>query len=492
MWSKYVVIALAFVMVALLVVRLQLIGSYRTDIAGAEFNVVYGVQKVMLGRPLYEDPELPPFDIIQYTPLYYWVCGGVGKVLGIDPMDPHKVFVLSRVLSLIFNAITVLLMYTAMVRVVARRYAAWAALLAFAAFSQHFFSRSDALYALFFIAALHSFMHWLDGGEKRNIHLALTAVCAALSFMAKQTGVLIIGLIPLYLVLAREWRPLLRYVILIAASLGACLLLIAAVVPFDLFIKNTVQGLMNGTSTRFLEVLVQPHLYVYYIGWHIASLLLIVPLWRSHRPLLRFFAVALPVSLVFSFVTATKSGSDFNYFFENMVLCFMALALYFAHGEAQRAATERWRRMQRWIAMATMVYGLAFAVHRTRMFRDWSLHHNDPVELLAGYNEDLQVREVLKGELGLRADEGVFITYRGYLEHLMVGQSMLTQKDIIEWSVVPPFDYTRFDRAMRDGSIRYVISEEPVETLHFLGRSYTGFHQVRHIGTRYILARTPD
>lgn len=488
---RFLLAVLAVVTIALLWVRFDLLQQYRTDIAGAEFNVVYGVQKLMLGQPLYEDPELPPFDIVQYTPLYHWTCAAIGGLLRVDPLEPHSVFLVSRWLSLCFNALTVLLVFLTVVRHASRVLAAWAALLCFMAFSQHFFSRSDSLYALFFIAAVHCFLRWSTAADRRASWLLLAVLFAVLSFMAKQTGAFILVLIPLHLCLIGAWRDLLRYMLAAALLLGAGLAIIAAIVPFDVFVKNTVQGLMNGTSARFLRMMVQPHLYVYYIGWHIASLALIPQFFRRRHPDLRFFATALPASLAFSFATAMKSGSDFNYFFENMVLAFMALAIGLGPGTAPTGASDG-RKPTRWLLLAVMVYSIAFAVHRTRMFRGWSLHHSEPEVLKAGYDADLEVRDVLHSELGLRPDDGVFITYRGHLEHLLVGQSMLTQKDIIEWSMTPPFDYARFDAALRDGTIRYVVSDEPLDTLRIMDRAYGGFTEVRLVGTRHILARTRE
>jgi hypothetical protein len=489
---RLLLVALAGVALALLAVRLDLLQQHRTDIAGAEFNVVYGVQKLMLGQPLYQDPELPPFDIVQYTPLYHAACAAVGSILGVDPLDPHSVFLVSRWLSLLFNLATVLLVFVTVRRMTSWPFALWAALLTFAAFSQHFFSRSDSLYALFFVGAIHCITRWSDAAStRRNRWLTLAAVCAVLALMAKQTGAFVLVLIPLYLCFIREWRALLRFSavagLMLAFSLGAVMI----TVPLEIFQKNVVQGLMNGMSFRFLRMMLQPHLYMHYIVWHIASIALVTPLLRQRHPDLRFFATALPISLSFSFVTALKSGSDFNYFFENMVLVFMALALYFGGAARLETPGSRWTVIRPWLGVAVMAYSLSFSVHRTRMFRGWSLHHSEPEALMAAYRDDRQVRDALREEMGLRDDEGIFITYRGPLEHLMVGQSMLTQKDIIEWSVDPPFDYTAFDRAMRDGTIRFVISDQPLDPLQVMGRTYTGFREVKQVGSRRILARDP-
>ena len=64
-WANRVLLAVLLAVVAWhFALRVQLIADHRVDLGGAEINVVYGAQKILLGRPLYEDPEQPPFDVM--------------------------------------------------------------------------------------------------------------------------------------------------------------------------------------------------------------------------------------------------------------------------------------------------------------------------------------------------------------------------------------------------------------------------------------------
>ena len=488
---RWTLVTLICTTLVLLWVRLTLIPQHRTDIAGAELNVIYGVQKVMLGFPLYEDPEQPPFDIIQYTPLYYWICGGLGSLLQIDPYDSYRIFLLSRILSLALNLLTVLLVFRTAKLAGAGRWSVWAALLAFTAFTQHFFSRSDALYALLFAATIHGFVQWTRTvPEGKTRMLAITGVCAVLCFMAKQTGILILCLIPFHLLLARQWKSLSIYSASVVVASVASLLIILSTTSLNFFLKNTVQGLMNGTSDRLLLILLEPHRYIYFIGWHLASVLLVIPFMRQQDPVLRFFGMALPLSLFYSVATALKMGSDLNYFYEDLVLVFLALSIALGQEEQRIPIVDAPRPgLRTGLRIAFAVYGIGFAVHQTRAYWDWSGQYGTPESRFAAYQADLHVRDVLKNEMGLRPEDKVFITYRGHLEHLLIGQGLLTQKDIIEWSEVVPFDLTRFDRAMVDGTVRFVITDTPMDTVPFMGRAYTGFHRVRQVDDRYIMAR---
>ena len=52
-------------------VRVKLMTHYTLDMGGADQNVVQGTLRVMLGEPLYGDPEEPPFPAIQYSPAFF-------------------------------------------------------------------------------------------------------------------------------------------------------------------------------------------------------------------------------------------------------------------------------------------------------------------------------------------------------------------------------------------------------------------------------------
>jgi hypothetical protein len=477
--NRVLMLAVAATLLVLVGLRIQLISSYRFDIAGAEFNVIHGVQKVMLGRTLYSDPEQAPFDIVQYTPVYYFICGGIGTALGIDAFDVRAVYLLSRVLSLLLNLFTAWVVFRILrTQGVDRWWALVAAMLVFAAFSEHFYSRIDSLYALLFVASLGALLKALPGNALRE--WAIAGVLAVLCFMAKQTAVLLLLLVPLYLLLAGRWRPfaiISGSMAITAVVCGALLLLLA---PAELLWKNMVGGLMNGVSPNYLLDLFNTSKYFFLAGWHIVALLLPVVLLRSDDPRMRFCALALPVSLLFALITAFKSGSQYNYFFESLVLIFIALALWIGRAGPVPGAN--------WIRSFVLLYAAVFCAYRTDALRIWSEKFGKAPEHQYAYVADKHVRDVLVNELGLQADDAVFVTYRGYMELFLNGNSLVSQKDIIEWSTDVPYDYTAFHRMMRNGSVRYIITDAPTDTVRFLDSAYMHFRPLRVVAGRHILA----
>lgn len=75
----------------------------------------------------------------------------------------------------------------------------------------------------------------------------------------------------------------------------------------------------------------------------------------------------------------------------------------------------------------------------------------------------------LRQQDALDAERPVFLVYRGHLELLLNGYAALPQKDILEWSLKPPFDLRRLGELFRDGRISVVIGDAPMDHLSFMG-----------------------
>lgn len=61
-------------------------------IRGVECNVLFTIQKALTGSRLYTNPNELPFDVAQYSPLYYLICQAVSQLFGISPIDAKAIF----------------------------------------------------------------------------------------------------------------------------------------------------------------------------------------------------------------------------------------------------------------------------------------------------------------------------------------------------------------------------------------------------------------
>lgn len=478
-----VVLGAVLIVAVHLGLRVFMVPQYRTELGGVEHNAVHGIQKMLLGIQLYQDPESAPFDVIQYTPAYFVLCATVGRIAGTQGDDARSVFLLSRIIALVLTLLSCWIILRICLSAGAPMWAAvLAAVLTCCAYTEHFYARPDALQSFASLTALWYFMRW--SAAPRTVLLAICAGFAVLGFFAKQSGIVMIAVPALYLLLHRNWRALGQYVgIIVGLLLVGFALIFMDTTPVLLW-KNTVQGLANGYSTMMWGELFEPATYKYFIGWHLLAVLVSALGLGSKDPVMRLLALAVPLAVFFGLITGLKSGSRLNYIHEGLTLIFIGTAIALGPGRS-----FRWKNHVAW---GFALYALIFMGFRTKSVAHWAGLDGPAGARYAEYEADLAVRDVLLDELGLRPNEYIFITYRDYLEHFLVHQSVMTQKDIIRFSTSPLYDYTAFHDAMRDGTVRFVITDDASRPISLLDSTYTGWTPIREVAGRTILSRTPD
>lgn len=452
---------------ALLYWSVRAVALYTTDLGGIEGNVVYGIQKLLLGLPLYEDPERPTFDVVQYTPLYYYLAAGIGHLSQVDPAQPQQVFILSRLVSLACNLATVWVVFRLIGRLgVARWLAAFWSMLVFATLTRHFYSRPDSLYLLLFALSMALFLRALArpvGRDHRRL-LAGSTVVACLSILAKQSGVVALGTIGLYLLWQRRWKDLSAQVAIAAAVLGLAFGALCMRYGGHVLYQNIVTGLKNGFSTEIFRTVFLTRRYLTIIVFHVLGGVLAVRWMRGQDLVRKALGLAIVTTFVFALVTGLKSGSRLNYFLENFVLLFVALALL---------STVPPPRM-RLVPVLLLGYAclhFTLGVLRLRVV----VRHIELQDGARQYAEAKALAGHLLSDRQLQPGTYVFINGRDFLEHFLVGYGVLDQKDIVSYSRSLLYDYSDFISAMEDGRVRFLVSRPPVERLRYFGHTFTGF-----------------
>lgn len=457
---------------ALLYWSFRAVGLYTIDLGGIESNVIHGIQKLLMGLPLYEDPERPTFDVVQYTPLYHYLVAGLGHLFGVDPAQPQQVFVLSRLVSLGCNLASVGVVFGTIRRLgVARWLALFWSLLLFATLTRHFYSRPDSLYLLLFAASLALFLRALALPEERAQRRALlwaTGV-ACLSVLAKQSGVLPLGIIGLYLLWQRRWKDLFAQAafaaVLLMLALGALCLHYGGHVLY----QNIVTGLKNGFSLEIFRTVFGTRRYLTIVGFHVLGGVLAWRMMRGTDPVRKALGLAIPITFLFALVTGLKSGSRLNYFLENFLVVFVALPLVF---------TMRKERLSRYGQVALLAYAfLHFTMGVLRLRAvvngiETKEHGSERYAQAAG------IADHLRNDRHLAPGQYVLVHERDFLEHFLVGHGVLDQKDIIFYSPPGLYDRSRFFAAMDDGQVRFVVSRQPLTSIRFLGRTFDAFAPV--------------
>lgn len=440
--------------------RFQLIADPRHDLGGGEMNVVYGTQKILLGEPLYTNPEEPLFEVVQYTPLFHLLCAAVARMAGIDALDTPELFAVGRALNLALSLLIAVLAYA-----IARRLrldAWWCAAtgaLALAFIANQYYGRPDALATALLLGMLVLLLR-RDDAPLSHVRLVWAAACAVGAALTKQNAAVGALITVAHLALSDD-RDALRRFLTFLLPLGAIglmsLLLLGA--PHALY-QNLVLSLRNGMGFTLYRALADQGVYKYYAGWHVLSALGIAALLRRGSSNERLIALAAAVAYAAGLAGGLKHGSGLNYLVDAHVLGAMA----------GFAWLRRWAATPRAIAgAALLLYGALFMHHRLGLLRHLAANDAFRAANARALAADQAVLAWLRQQDALDAERPAFLVYRGHLELLLNGYAALPQKDILEWSLTPPFDLRHLGELFRDGRISVVIGDAPMDHLSFIG-----------------------
>jgi len=462
--------------IALLAGRISLVNAVFLDLNGAEENVVYGIIKVMKGMPLYTDPGSPPFDVIQYTPLYYWLAAGIGHLFGVDALEPQQVYALGRALGLVLNIgfVVTCFFLARYLRAPVWSAALWSVAL-FALLPRQMYARPDALYLLFFALAMLCFLRYAQyaGTPFGRRSLLLCSVLCCFAVLAKQTGVLPIGIVGAWLLVQRRWKDLAQHAVTCSVIGGLAIGVLCAAYGATTLYENVVIGVRNGFSARLVRTIYLGGAHWALILVQAAGLVLALRLWRCTVPERRALGLAVLITFAFGLLTSLKHGSSHTYYMENVLLASALIAALAAGLPARGAVPVHWAVIGLGafcIPMGKLAWGTGVLLGKAPA-PDERAAYTQAERMADGFRNDPTLREGF-----------VLITAHDHLENFLVGRSMLTQKDVILlYSVRRHLDLSAFQRMLHNGRIRFVVSRSPVEELPFVGRA---FPELRPLGER--------
>jgi hypothetical protein len=300
-------------------------------IGAAEPNAVYTIEKYLARQPLYGDPDQPPFDVTQYSPLFYVVVGTSAKVLHIAPSDGPAVLRLGRFTALIFSIGILWLQYRVLTGTlgVRRGIAVPAMAYSYVAVCPYFFyTRPDPALALATLGCFFFvFKSTSQTGTAAAVSIAAATGSAILAMLSKQSGVIVVGILLAYTLLSRQYRLLavMSSVLLCGLVIGA--ISIGSLEHARLLKANVVDGLNNGLA--YYHGVINTFIpYVRSEAILIFATVFAVLCWlnreASHAELV--FAISLPMLFFFAAMTGLKEGSGPNYYNEFAVLATTAIA----------------------------------------------------------------------------------------------------------------------------------------------------------------------
>jgi len=454
-WSRRMLWAVCIASFAVtLWVRFDLVARHVQDIGSAEDNMMHGFQRILLGQPLYGDPEAPPFPIIQYAPLQYYSVALIAKVLGFGAYDVQPIYMISRVFCLLCDLVACWVLFRICRKLKMPPLAGFGAVvLLFTWLHELYWSRPDSPFLLFFLLHVEAMLSLLGDPSRASTwkRVAWPAFTGAMCLFAKQSGLEIPLIDAVVLVMARQWRTLFHS----AAQFYAWGIVFCIIIQLESGLpnayKNLVLGNANGTDyAMFMDSWKSPFFLVG-AGWTIAALVCARWLPRQEQPMIsRYLFFGSLIALAWALITGSKRGSNANYFLEHYVFCWLVCG--FALSSIDRAAIT--------VRILAALLGTTVAL-RALLFW-WGLMHHDyrPDDPVA-YNEAKELRGQLIAH-GLKQGDWIWFTRDCFGEQFLAEHVLLQERIIYMLCGSDlPLDHSEFERMLARGDVRYVIKRPP-------------------------------
>lgn len=452
---------------AYLFFRVQLIGLYRLDLGGLENNVIYGIQKILAGFPLYTNPEAAPFDLIQKSPAYYYLTVGLCHLFDVSTEQPIEIFKLSRVLSLLLNLASIgiygLLAYQCFQ--IKRSAAVLISVAVMMTYTQHYYSRLDALYGFFFVLSLFFFFKYWQHFQKK--YLITTALCCVLLVFSKQTGAVLVMAMGLSLFWTKNsWKKL---AIFGSTGIIATIVLLFCwdVQPY-FYYQNAVLGVKNGWNFEFIKGVLSSQ---YQLALIIACLLGMYFFCKTKAADSRSnLLLGLTLFyLIFGLLSCLKIAAGLNYLIEYKILLLLILGIL----AFPRSSSTRHTSTARFLLYAVVLtIMISKAQHIYGQYRLGAYQTN-----FKQYEKAQVLAKYFKEELKVKKDDYIYYEKNGFITHFLPTNMILPVKSTtseIYTNHAETLNYAALLESMDNGTIKYVLVEkgETLADVRCLGQAF--------------------
>ena len=461
-----------FSLLLFLLLRLLLVYSYASDIGGVENNVIYSVAKVLAGGTLYDNPETNNFNITQYSPLYYYTVIITTKLLKLNPIsDLHAIYIIGRYYSLLFNLISVYLIYRLLTKkfYVEKKLALIAGIIYFIHLTRiHFAARPDALFGLIFILIIFCFVKYFQENSKNKIVFVLGLLLIVISIYIKQTGIQFLVIIPAYFFFIKKFKSFFISLILLFVF-GALLYGAFNLIYNSYFFSNTVGGINNGVSiARIYDVF--SHFFLKYQVLFILGLIVSAQFFDKKQNLeIRFIAFVSIGVFCFAFVTSMKEGSWINYYNEFIIATIILSAVMFERISKTTNLSDNSHQFAKIVCTVFIVILLPNVVLQ-KLYHEHFQHLKESSSL---YKNKQKVATILESRL---LSNQYFLSFDDQINAMLPLNSVVPNKDLVPSQ--SKFNYQNFTNSFNIGKIRFIVKYSGSAIANFMGCDFSNFKEI--------------
>ena len=449
----------AFSVLTIVLVRVQLLATFHPDISGSERSSVMPIQYVIQGKELYKSPELPPFYIVQYTPLYFWTVGAAYKWAGFDKENVHKIFVASRVASLAYVLLACFVFFLTLTKILEEKITI--ALLASALFfgiCSHwniYFSRIDSLLLLGTSTVVYCMTLALRAPQKKRElwYLAIAVLVAIGMVLVKQSGIFLLSFLLFFLFTQRYFKLLGWF----SVGGGAAGLLAYVGLGKEKLLnlyKNVIQGINNGINLDWFYHFTLKELLLPFAPFLVTAMIVSV-FWLGKQPDRYRQFVALGVIWMFAsaLLTSTKLGAAVGYFIEFILLSVLATCLYF-FGQEKRVVHSNISRI--WLSFFSALVLFFFSLSIYKHYTSLPLGYYKALYLNEHGVASFVKKELREGEYIYMQDGS---DYQGYfMAHFLLDKTLAPMNDLVYLAQERnSLNFDAFHGLIESGRLRYMI-----------------------------------
>lgn len=454
---------LAYIIILFLltfVARIVLICYDHPNYGGIDMNVIYGIQRLLAGQPLYQNPSEPSYAIIQYTPLFYHASAALARLFDLNYLDVASVYRITRIAALMCNLASL----SVMLGILRFCGLEWRNSLIYALpllliVTMEYYTRPDSMHLLFFVASMYAALRMFRSNQWA--WLVIAALLAACSVMSKQSGALAIGIIGFHLFFIRKQFFKAIAFGLLSVLFVAGLIWVTTSGDWLHFYQNAYLGLKNGIGWDWLYTIFISQFYYDLIPCYFLGGMIVYAAARQQKDReFQFIATGAALSFLFALITGLKIGSGNNYFTEFIffVLCGLPLLLRSESQDRQlfqlgkyRITLGRFGSIAFFILVSSKTMGLTSSIFVEKWVRN---KHEQ-------YTKQLELSRYFRDNLNIRPGQYVYCAERDFLENLFFGFGLLPTKDVTTqvYRADPrTFDYDPFIRNMSNGAVQYVVT----------------------------------
>jgi hypothetical protein len=420
---------------------------------------MFGIDRQLRNLPLYGDPTQPPFDIEQYTPLYYHAVTTVVRLLGFHSGDAYHITATARFLSLLCLFGTLFFAFLLL------RTFKLSRLQTLATSPWPILARPDGMLSLFLMAMTYFTVTAVESPRSSSLdwRFTLAALCAVGAILVKQNGVLGIVIIASFYALRRDWRHL-------ATPLLLALPLLLASLNYDvsgMIVSNIIDGIRNGVNLS----LATEKAYIPF--WSQMGVLValfanaaLTSLKKSSRPGYKFLIVSAIIHFVSATFMALKDGSAIHYYNDFIALASIVVAI-----DLKRVLSTRTAEGGISLPVVSAIYLIVFLTgwSANQFYSYFVMKRGDSFEART------PVAEFLRRNLS-HTPMTFFISTDPVLTLLVPNNSLLPQMELATSAYNQgQIKYTALARLLEQGKVPYLVVRQGETPRMLLGIDLTTF-----------------